>query len=238
MHDLSPIDLTVGPKKLRLHGSPTVFVPNTTTSLLFEAALPVTGLRVLDMGCGVGPVAIAAALCGAEAVIAADIMPEACALTTRNARLNQVEDRVDVHCGYALRKLGRDRFDVIISDISGMAEETARLSPWYPNPIPTGGPGGADLAVEVIDTAKNHLSPGGRLVFPILSLSQAPLIEARARQVFGDCLTRLFEKYIPFHRSLYQHVDTLAAQKRAGLIDYIERGSRLCWKLELFQARV
>lgn len=238
MHEPSLIDLTVGRKKLLLHTSPTAFVPNTTTTLLFEAALPVAGLRVLDMGCGIGPVAIAAALYGAETVIAADVMPEACALTSRNVRLNQVEDRVDVLCGHALSELGRDRFDVIISDVSGMADETARLSPWYPESIPTGGLGGADLATEVIDTAKDHLKPGGRLVFPILGLSQAPLIEARARRVFGDSLTRLLEKDIPFHRSLYQHMETLTAQKKAGLIDYTKRGSRLCWKLELFQAQV
>lgn len=51
----------------------------------------VRGKRVLDFGCGSGVVAIAAALAGADTVIACDNDPDALAATASNARLNQVE---------------------------------------------------------------------------------------------------------------------------------------------------
>jgi predicted nicotinamide N-methyase len=50
----------------------------------------VAGKRVLDFGCGSGVVAIAAALAGAEQVIACDIDPLALQATQRNAQLNSV----------------------------------------------------------------------------------------------------------------------------------------------------
>ena len=51
----------------------------------------VQGKRVLDFGCGSGVAAIAAALAGAEEVIACDIDPLALSATALNADLNGVE---------------------------------------------------------------------------------------------------------------------------------------------------
>ena len=51
----------------------------------------VRGQRVLDFGCGSGVVGIAAALAGAQHVIACDIDPDALRATARNAALNGVE---------------------------------------------------------------------------------------------------------------------------------------------------
>lgn len=50
----------------------------------------VKGKRVLDFGCGSGVVAVAAALAGAEEVIACDIDPLAIEATRINAQLNNV----------------------------------------------------------------------------------------------------------------------------------------------------
>ncbi|GAB3323261.1 class I SAM-dependent methyltransferase [Haliea atlantica] len=51
----------------------------------------VRGRRVLDFGCGSGVVAIAAALAGADEVLACDIDPDALDATAANAALNGVE---------------------------------------------------------------------------------------------------------------------------------------------------
>jgi predicted nicotinamide N-methyase len=57
------------------------------------AAEPLAGLRVLERGCGLGLVSVAAAMAGAE-VVAADQSPEAVAFSTVNARRNEVAVRV------------------------------------------------------------------------------------------------------------------------------------------------
>jgi methylase of polypeptide subunit release factors len=231
------IDLCIGGQNLTLLSSPTLFTPNTTTNILFEAAFPVAGLSVLDLGCGVGPVAIAAALSGAASVTAADVMEEACRLTARNAELNGVADRVTAVPSYLFRDLKPAQFDLIISDVSGMSEQIARRSPWFPDPIPTGGVDGTELAIEVVNSAPKYLRPGGRLVFPVLSLSRATAIEEAARSVFGAALTKVREKSMPFHPDLCKDREWLAAQKAEGLLDYSMRGSRLCWSLTIYSAQ-
>ena len=57
---------------------------------LFDHPATVAGLRVLDLGCGSGLVAIAAARCGARHVTAVDVDPYAIAAATLNAALNAV----------------------------------------------------------------------------------------------------------------------------------------------------
>ena len=52
---------------------------------------------VLDLGTGTGLLSIAAALCGAENVIAVDNNPLACEVASSNCKINKVEDRVTVH---------------------------------------------------------------------------------------------------------------------------------------------
>ncbi|MEP6390192.1 MAG: 50S ribosomal protein L11 methyltransferase [Halioglobus sp.] len=58
---------------------------------LLENRALVAGRRVLDFGCGSGVVGIAAALAGAQRVVACDIDPCALHATARNATLNGVE---------------------------------------------------------------------------------------------------------------------------------------------------
>jgi methylase of polypeptide subunit release factors len=67
------------------------------SSRLFCEMLPsVSGLRVLDMGCGCGVIAIYSALDGATVADGVDIMMEAVENTRRNAELLGVSDIV--HC--------------------------------------------------------------------------------------------------------------------------------------------
>jgi precorrin-6B methylase 2 len=232
-----PLEFKLGGHTLSLAASPETFVPNTTTGILFDAAPPLANKRVLDLGCGIGAIAVAAALSGAAAVTATDVMQQACDLAALNAQTNKVADRVTVKRSFLFRDLSTERFDVIISDVTGMAEKIARLSPWYPPSIPTAGVDGTDLAIEVIQEAPKHLTTDGVLVFPIISLSRASLIEQAARDVFGDSLTKLVEKSIPFPPELAKDRQFVEAEKAQGVIDYSTRGSRLCWTLAIYSGK-
>ena len=236
MKDLELIRSVVGQWELDLWSAPAVFRPNTTSSLLYENLPPIQGLSILDVGCGIGPIAIAAALGGAKKVTAVDVMSEACALTEKNARLANVDKTVEVQNSFALRELGDREFDVIISDISGMSESVARLSPWFPEPIPTGGADGAELAIEVIESARSHLTKNGIMVFPVLSLSSFSLIIETAVRAFPDSLELVCERRIPMHRDLVAHSAVLDGLKKEGAIDFSTRGSRMCWKIWIYHA--
>ena len=230
------IEFSLGANTMRLHTDEHVFIPNTTTQILFGCVDEMDGASVLDLGCGVGAIGIGCALSGATAVTSVDVMPAACDLAHRNVALNGVSDTVRVRESDLFSAVGEELFDLVICDVSGMCEKVARLSPWYPSPIPTGGPSGAELTVDVIRRASAHLSRTGRIYFPVISLARSSLILEAAEREFGNRLERMVERRIPFHKTLLEHMDELQEAKEQGLADFGVRGSRAFWTLAIYRA--
>lgn len=73
---------------------------HASTRLCLRAlqALPLQGVRVLDLGTGSGVLAIAAALRGAGPILAVDIDSDAVETARANIALNHVQDVVQVRC--------------------------------------------------------------------------------------------------------------------------------------------
>lgn len=147
---------------------------NATTALCLEALDRLTRrrrfARVLDLGCGTGVLAIAAArvLHGAS-VLAVDNDPLATAIARANARLNRVAQRVCVidAVGFAHAALrGARRFDLVLANI-------------LPGPL-------LDLAPEM----SRRLRPGGVAVLSGLLDAQAREVCARYRSTGFQLIRR------------------------------------------------
>lgn len=124
--------------------------------------------NVLDMGCGAGLLAMAAAKCWPSRVLAVDNDPVAVDVTRENAAINGVADRIEalVSEGYAHPKIkARGPYDLILSNIlANPLREMAR-----------------DLA--------NHLAPGGVAILAGLLDRQAPQVVA-SHQAYGVYIRR------------------------------------------------
>jgi SAM-dependent methyltransferase len=94
-------------------GAPDACLPPSPTSLELATVAPRTAGRLLDVGCGAGALAVAAALRDGNAVVATDVSPRAVALTRLNAGIAGVE--VDVREGDLLGPVAGERFDVVVS---------------------------------------------------------------------------------------------------------------------------
>lgn len=232
------ITYSVAGLDIKLELAPGVFEPTTTTQLLIEQLGDVKGKTVLDLGCGSGPIAVAAALKGAERVYAVDLMPEACHAALRNVELNCVADQVVVLQGNLFEPLRGFRFDTIVDDVSGMAEEVSRISPWYPSTIPTGGVDGTGPTVQMLQEAPKYLHQGGCLLFPTISLARTEKILAVAREVFGDKLYQVAGKCIPFCEELLRNIDVLIRLKEEGIITFIQKRSRYLWELAIYRGEM
>lgn len=167
---------------------------------------------------------------------AIDLMPEACELAVKNAELNEVSERITVLRGDLFAPVEGLKFDVIVDDVSGVAEEVARLSSWFPPKVPTGGEDGTDLTVRMLNEALRYLNPGGHLIFPVLSLSRSSKITGAARGVFGDGLVRVASKVIPFNHELRDNLSALARLRESGVISYDQIRSRYFWTLDIYRA--
>lgn len=89
--------------------------------------------------------------------------------------------------GPGLTRWSGQKFDLIVSDVSGISEEIARASDWYDG-IPSGcGTDGLTNTLEVLRSAGAFLRESGSLVFPVISLSDVTrlrsAIEAEFHQV-------------------------------------------------------
>ncbi len=216
-----------------------VFYPTSTTVLLLRAARGALGQpcqSVLDLGCGSGVVAVVLArlLPPGTTVCASDLSPEAVRLASTNAERNGVQ--VDCRCGSSFDPWKGQRFDLIVDDVAGVAEPLDRLSGWYPPGVPSeAGRDGARWILDILDRAPDQLTPGGRIVFPVLTLSREGRILERARARFGD-VTQVEEQWYPFSDALVEQFSLVDELAREGNIRVEKRGSRWCWATKIFVA--
>ncbi len=221
---------------MELETSEEVFQPTLTSRVLARSVTIPCDAEVLDLGCGVGVLAIVAAMKGAAHVDAVDVMPQACALVQKNARRNGVGDKISAASGDLFENVGARRYDVIISDVSGVVDEVARLSPWYPLSIPTGGRDGADVIVRLICESADHLRPSGTLYFATGTISNVKRTLDAARDTFGDNVELVEQVEVPFHPNFNDNMAAMTRMRDEGLIDFTVRRSRHLWTLQIYRA--
>lgn len=228
----------IGGCRLELMCDPHVFRPTLTTSVLTTQVLAegIEGVTALDLGCGIGPISIVLAKSGARHVYSVDLMPRACELVQTNATLNGVADRITALHGDLFKPVEGKVFDLIVDDVSGVAASVARLSHWFPEQVPLGGSDGSVLAVSMLKDAEDYLAPGGRLFFPVLSLSNRRRILDTAQEIFGDRVRCLVTKHVPFSPELKANLPTLLELRDLGVIQFEQVRSRCFWTIEVYKA--
>jgi len=223
-----------GPFPLLL--SPTVFAPTSTSRMLAEAMEVPPGATVIDVGCGSGVLSFVAARLGAGRVIGCDLMPEAVADAERNARRLGLADRVEFRVGNLLEPVRDERAKIIIGDVSGIPDELAKESGWFPGGR-AGGPTGSELPVAMVETLGDCLDRGGVMYLPTGTIQDENRVIAAARRAFGasnmdEVVTREFP--LP---GLLAKSQALAQLVTEGLVNLRRKGSRLLWKLTVWRCR-
>lgn len=216
-----------------------VFVPTTISELMGKNIGQLSAdAVVIDMGCGSGILAVLTAKMGARKVYAVDVMPEAAELTRQNVRRNGVADRVEVHCGSLFEPIRDVKADLILIDVSGIAARLARRTPWYPGQIATASEDGTEPTVSALKQGRDHLRPGGRLIFPSGSLGNEKRILEVAQELFQNKLTALSEKLLPANQQLREAFDQCQDLIEKGIVYLIERRGKMYWLLHLHEVNV
>jgi 16S rRNA (guanine1207-N2)-methyltransferase len=114
------------------------------TALLIESLDPGRADRILDLGCGWGPIGLAAARAAPEGhVVLTDVNRRAALLARGNLRRNNVTN-AEVRIGASFAPVAHERFDLIATN-----------PPYH---------AGRELILEWLAEVPDHLAPGGRLL--------------------------------------------------------------------------
>ncbi|SFS85028.1 class I SAM-dependent methyltransferase [Marininema halotolerans] len=135
------------------------------TKLLIETASIPSGARVLDLGCGYGPVGIAIARTVKESLVTmVDVNQRALKLASRNAKQNGVEHRISVIESDGLKELSDQSFDAILTN----------------PPIRAG----KETVHRLFAESYTYLRPGGVLWIVIRKQHGGPSAKARLEELF------------------------------------------------------
>ncbi len=179
-------------------------------SLLLLRHLPVEESdEVLDLGTGAGFAAILAAR-RAKRVVATDVVPECVALTQQNAALNGVAERVDVRLGDGYAPVSGEAFDLIVSGPPQMPTPPGREREDWMARADNGGVDGWAVLDRLIGGAREHLKPGGRLVFSLFAFlgERAGLAKLERAGLRAQVRTRETQ---PFPRLGYERLEHIRA---------------------------
>lgn len=137
---------------LKFYTAPGVFSPDRIdrgTEILIERMIVEENWRIMDLGCGYGPIGIVAAkLARRGFVVMTDINRRALWLARKNCRLNRVRN-VDIRFGNLYEPVEGERFDAIITN----------------PPIAAG----MDVIERIVREAPEHLREGGSLQMVVKS---------------------------------------------------------------------
>lgn len=220
---LGPMDLTA---------SDSTFLPSTISQLMAAVLDVKPGDIVIDVGCGTGVLGIIAAKLGASKVYGVDASPDVVEVATANARAHGVADRMEFFQGDLFSPLGDDiTADVIIGDVSGIPDDLAADSGWFPSKT-GGGPRGSELPIRMLQQAKRRLAEGGRLFLPTGTLQDENAILDAARSAFSS-LVKLTERPIPLAGALAD-AKSIKRLLDDGIVQLSERGSRLLWEARVW----
>lgn len=125
--------------------------------------------RILDLGCGYGPIGvILAKILKEPSVTMSDVNERALELCLMNAKENKVADRVQVIKSTAFENID-ESFDIIVTN----------------PPIRAG----KDVVFSFYEGAYEHLKKGGRLYVVIQKKQGAPSTRSKLENIFGNCVT-------------------------------------------------
>ena len=157
---------------LKMSVNENVLIPRFDTEIVVDATLKVAknyhSPKILDICTGSGAIAIALAKNGCSHVDALDISKKALKVANSNASYHQV--KIHFFESDLLRNV-KEKYDILVSNPPYIANASPNVDKMVLDNEPQialfGGLDGLDFYREILKDAKDHLNPGGTIIFEI-----------------------------------------------------------------------
>jgi methylase of polypeptide subunit release factors len=164
-----------------------VMGPGATTFELWRAVAVPRGARVLDVGCGAGSLALAAARHGAREVVGIDLDRRAVAYSQLNARLNDVPNAT-FEAGDLLEPVRGRSFDLVLSQPPFVMQPPSLDATTYLH----GGSRGDELTLRLLAALPSVIAPDGRaLVLADFPVDDGTGVFERIRAAIGSAKVQI-----------------------------------------------
>ena len=221
-------------EKISIYINDKIFEPNLTTSLLLEGCKKKIkkNNQILDLGCGSGIISnyfFKNKLI--NKIYSSDISQEAVNCAIYNAKYLNAD--FDIRLGALIEPWRDKKFDIIINDISGISTEVSSLTKWFNSAPNESGVDGISFTLKILEKYKTHLNEQGKLIFPIIGLSnKEKIIQFMQKNSINYEL--LISKDWPLPNEFNVHKKLLKDLKEKNIINYNEKFDLLIVKTEIF----
>jgi methylase of polypeptide subunit release factors len=135
--------------------------------------------KLLELGCGCGIISLALAMDFPKRDLSLSLSDlSSGAILDCKENFDNVGLRAEIKVGSLFEPWinSEERYDLIINDISGISRDVAAMSPWFDKAPMAPGNTGVELLQQFLLEAPNYLTPSGKVIFPLLNLSQTELV--------------------------------------------------------------
>ena len=144
-------------------------------------------------------------------------------LTKKNLDLNRIKkNKFNLVKSNLFSSLKKEKFDIIINDVSGISDKVAKISPWF-NHVPCdSGEDGTKQTIKVFNQFSKFLKKEGIFYTPIISFCNEKKIFSYLKKKKYKFKEILFKEW-PIPKKMHEHKKLLKKLKNKNKIFYTEK---------------
>ena len=194
-----------------------IFTPTLTSELIikFSEKYLLKNQRILDLGCGGG---IISASLYRKKLNQSFYLSDLDLLAVKRAKKNlePIKTNFTIKQGNLFEPWKKQKFDLIINDVSGVSSHVAKISSWFKNVPIDNSISGTNLLKRVVDKCENYMNSNSTFITPIISLSNVKKAKSFLKKKLKIISIKEFDWPLP--QTMMSNIKVLEKLKKDKII--------------------